>query len=231
MRHSILKASFACIASALLLLPAHADDKKDAPKPAVDKKPGAKAEWKNLFDGKTLTGWKKTDFGGGGEVHVEASYKNLTNVLVIDMGEALSGINWTNDAPKIGYEIELEAMRINGSDFFVGLTFPVKEANATWVLGGWGGAVVGISSIDGNDASENETTKFMAFEKNKWFNIRLRVTAGRIEGWINDEKLVNQELADHKISMRPGEIELSVPIGIATYQSTTAIRTIKLRKL
>jgi hypothetical protein len=230
MSHSV-KAAFACLLATLLALPACAQDKKETPKPAAVTTADKKPEWKNLFDGKTLNGWKKSDFGGGGEVHFESSYKNFTNLMVIDMGEALSGVTWTNDVPRTGYEIEVEAMRINGSDFFCGLTFPVEKEHATWVLGGWGGAVVGISSIDGNDASENETTKFMAFEKNKWFNIRLRVTKEKIEGWINDEKLVNQELAEHKISMRPGEIELAVPLSISTYQSSTAIRSIKLRKL
>src|SRR4051794_28940929 len=38
------------------------------------KPPGKKTDtegWKNLFDGKSLGGWKRTGFSGGGEVHVE----------------------------------------------------------------------------------------------------------------------------------------------------------------
>jgi hypothetical protein len=37
----------------------------------------------------------------------------------------------------------------------------------TFICGGWGGAVVGISSIDGQDASMNETTKYIKFEDDR----------------------------------------------------------------
>ena len=44
------------------------------------------------------------------------------------------------------------------------------------LLGGWGGGVVGISSIDTMDASENETTKYRQFVTDRWYKVRLRVT-------------------------------------------------------
>ena len=34
-------------------------------------RPGAAASWSELFDGKTLTGWKVTDFAGHGGVQVK----------------------------------------------------------------------------------------------------------------------------------------------------------------
>ena len=83
----------------------------------------------------------------------------------------MTGINWTNRVPKVNYEVTLDAMRVTGSDFFCGLTVPVSDSFCTLIVGGWGGSLVGISSLDGQDASENETTKFFNFEQGKWYRI------------------------------------------------------------
>ena len=53
----------------------------------------------------------------------------------------------------------------------------------------------------------------------------------QIEAWIDKEKMLDLETADRKITMRFGEIERSVPLGIATYQTKAAFRNIRLRKL
>ena len=87
-------------------------------------------------------------------------------------------------------------------------------------MGGWGGSLVGISSLDGMDASENETTKFVSFETGRWYRIRLRVTEKKIQAWIDKEKLVDVDTAEQKISVRPGDIEMSKPFGLAAWQTT-----------
>ena len=181
--------------------------------------------WKTLCDGKTLTGWQVTEFGGHGLVSCEAG------LVVVDAGDALSGINFTNAVPKSNYEIALDAMRVDGSDFFCGLTFPVRESHCSLILGGWGGTVVGISSVDGQDASENETTKFIRFDAGRWYRVRVQVTDEKIEAWLDQEKIVDLALAQRKITLRFGDIDLSRPLGVATYQTTAALREIKLRHL
>jgi hypothetical protein len=108
----------------------------------------------------------------------------------------------------MNYEVALDAMRLMGSDFFCGLTVPVGDTFCSLIVGGWGGSLVGISSLDGMDASENETSKFVNFESGRWYRIRLRVTEKKIEGWLDGEKLVDVLRADHRISVRPGDIEL-----------------------
>lgn len=183
----------------------------------------------NLFDGKTLAGWKDSGFAGAGETKVEPNFRGQGPVILIEAGQSLSGITFTNPVPKTNFEVTLEALKVQGNDFFVGLTFPVGEAHATLVLGGWGGATTGISSIDGLDASENDTTKFLGYDKDKWFRIRMKVTPAKLETWINDDKVVDQELKDRRISMRFGEIENSVPFGIATYQTTTVVRKVEIK--
>ena len=196
--------------------------------------PASKADeqgWKPLFDGRSLAGWKRTGFAGGGEVRVQPAFRDGGPAIVVAAGASLSGFNWTGEAPRTDYEISLEAMKIEGNDFMCGLTFPVGESHATLILGGWGGPVVGISSIDNSDASENPTTRYLSFVKDRWYRVRLRVTPARLEAWLDDQKIVDQEITGRKISLRPGSISLSTPIGISTYQTSAAYRAIKLRPL
>jgi hypothetical protein len=181
---------------------------------------------KDLFNGKDLSGWKKTDFGGEGEVEVK------DGKIITHQGASLSGVQFTNALPaRIDYQITLEAMKIEGDDFFCGLTFPVKDTHCSLILGGWGGGVVGLSSIDGLDASENDTTKYLKFDKNKWYKIKVEVRPDRIKAWIDNDQLVDADLKDHKIDLRPGGIELQKPLGLCTYQTTAAWRNIKFTPL
>jgi hypothetical protein len=179
--------------------------------------------WQAMFDRPTLAGWRETAFAGHGEVHCQSG------VVVLSMGSPFTGINWTNEFPKVNYEVALDAMRVMGSDFFCGLTVPVGTNFCSLIVGGWGGSLVGISSLDGMDASENETTKFTNFESGRWYRIRLRVTEKKIQAWIDKEKLVDVSVADRRISVRPGDIELSEPFGLACWQTAAAFREIKFR--
>ena len=187
--------------------------------------PIAEAGWESLFNGRTLTGWKVTDFPGHGAVYCESG------TVVLDKGTRLTGITWTNEPPKQNYEIELEAMRVAGSDFFCGLTFPVGDAHCSLILGGWGGEIVGISSINSDDASDNQTTSLIQFDSGRWYHIRLWVTDEKIEVRLDDKKIVDLETTGLKITMRYGEIELSQPLGIATWKTTGALRNINYRRL
>jgi len=193
-----------------------------------DNKESEANKWVSLFDGKKLGQWAETDFSGKGEVSIDEN-----GSLVLGMGIELTGVHWTgkDDYPKIDYEITMEAKRTQGSDFFCGLTFPYEESNASLILGGWGGGLIGISSIDDFDASENETGDAYAFEDNRWYAIKLRVTKAKLEAWIDEKQIIDVEVEDRKISMRTGEIEMSAPLGIATYSTTGVIRNIRYRKL
>ena len=184
-------------------------------------KPG---EQISLFDGQTLGQWKATDFGGQGDVSVK------DGAIYLGMGNYMTGVTWSGPVIRMNYEISLEAMRVEGSDFFCGLTFPVAENPCTLILGGWGGGLCGLSSLDHFDASENETTRMMSFEKGKWYKVRLRVVPNRIQAWLDDESLVDVDVTGRKIGIRI-EVDLSQPLGIATYSTTGAIRNIRLTRL
>jgi hypothetical protein len=180
--------------------------------------------WTPLFDGKTLKHWGITDFAGHGDVMV------ANGQIKIETGEDLSGITWTNGPlPRTNYEISLEAMKVQGSDFFCGLTFPVADSSCSLILGGWGGGIVGLSSLDDADASENDTSRSMAFDDNHWYHIVLRVTPAKITAWLDDQKIVDASIVGRKVSLRPGPIYLSEPLGVANFLTTTAVKDFKLR--
>lgn len=182
-------------------------------------------DWQSIFDGKSLKGWKVTDFAGHGEV------KAKDGVLTIEMGAALCGVIYTNPVPNLDYEVSLKARKISGGDFFCGLTVPVRDEHCTLIVGGWGGGLVGISSIDGMDASENETMSVLYFETGKWFDIRFRVLADRLTAWIDNEVVADVNIKGRRISMRPGEIEIAIPFSISTYSTTAELKDIKIRKV
>ncbi len=178
-----------------------------------------------LFDGKTLKGWKSTNFGGEGPVTVRDGQ------VILQRGDPLTGITWDGGAiPRMNYEISLDAMKLNGSDFFCGLTFPVGDSFCSLILGGWGGTVVGLSSLDGMDASDNETSTSMDFPSDRWFRVRLRVVPGEITAWLDDKIIVDANTRGRRISIRP-EVNLSTPLGIASYRTEAALRNISIRPL
>lgn len=212
------------VGSQFVLAEEPAEKKPAAAKPA-DKTAGkAEVKWQSLFDGKTMEGWKPTEFGTGGEILVEKGN------MVISFGDGCTGVTWQKDFPKVDYEVRLEAQRVDGTDFFCGMTFPVQESPCSFIVGGWGGGVVGLSSIDGEDAARNKTTQYMEFKKGQWYKIRLRVTKTRISAWIDEKQVIDQETTGHKLTIRP-EVEKSRPFGICSWSTTAALRKIELRKL
>jgi len=180
--------------------------------------------WQSLFDGHSLAGWQVPVFGGDGEVTVK------DGAIELGLGASLTGVTWTGEPPRTNYELALEAMRIDGVDFFATTTFPVGEDCCSLVVGGWGGAVVGLSNVDYYDASDNVTTRFQSFDDRRWYRIRIRVSDARIQAWIDDEPVVDLARAGHTFDVRV-EVELCKPLGIAAWCTRAAVRDVRLRRL
>lgn len=178
-----------------------------------------------------LTNLKPIQFGGEGAVTVE------DGVLNLDMG-TMTGVRYAGDADALfgeareNYEITLDAKRVEGLDIFLGLTFPVgKDGHVSLVLGGWGGAVNGISNLNGANASENKTTTFKTYNDREWHPVRVRVTADKIECWVDGEQIVNVNRADYDNYDTHGMVVDSKPFGLFTYETWGAYKDLKVQRL
>ena len=141
----------------------------------------------------------------------------------------MTGITW-KDAKKIptsNYILEVEAQRVDGSDFFCGLTFPLGKDPCSLILGGWGGGVVGLSNIDNMAAVENESTGFLDVEDDRWYQIRLRVTTESIQAWIDGKEYFSVPTDSHKFGIW-WEQEPVRPFGIASWFTSTQLKNIRL---
>ena len=178
----------------------------------------------SLFDGKGLAGWRVPKFGADGKVWVQDGQVH------VGIGGGCTGLTWTGPIMREDYELSLEARRVEGGDFFCGLTFPVGKEPVTLILGGWGGELVGLSCIDRYDASENATTTTIPFKNDQWYDVRVKVTKARVQCFLDDKEIVNVEREGRKFSVR-WEVEESVPLGVATWKTHGALRNIRLRRL
>ncbi len=178
-----------------------------------------------LFDGKSLEGWKKTDFLNAGEVKVEEGS------IMMATGRSMTGITTTRgDLPRSNYELSYEAMKLSGDDFFAAATFPVGTSHLTFVNGGWGGNITGLSSLDGMDASENDTSRSFRYKEKTWYRFRVRVTDKMVRCWIDDKELAAVKHQDRRVSTRI-ESRRSQPLGFASWESAGAIKGIEIRTL
>ncbi|MCS6896708.1 MAG: DUF1080 domain-containing protein [Nitrospira sp.] len=181
--------------------------------------------WKELFNGKNLDGWKPSFTDNAGKIEVR------DGAIILGRGMKMTGLTYAGkDFPKTNYEVILEGKRLDGRDFFATTTFPVGDGFCSLVVGGWGGTTVGISSINGSDASENETTSSMEFQDNRWYQIRIRVTDAMVECWIDQEQVVKVPRKGRRFTTRI-ECDDCQPFGLATYDTVGAIRNIRVRML
>jgi hypothetical protein len=162
----------------------------------------------------------------GGEIEVG-------DELSIGWGETLTKVRWKGEVPTAPFELEMKAKRVNGTDFFCAVTFPARgpEQCVTLIVGGWGGSLVGISCIDGKDASENDAQKTYAFMTDVWYQIRLVREGESIKVWIDGEKFIDVDTTGKSLSLRQGGIEECAPFGLATWQTTARIKDIRWRGL
>lgn len=193
-----------------------AEAKEKKPKPDKD-------GWIRLMPSKGMGKWKVTDFGGQGEVKWDGKK------LLLETGNLMTGVHLSEKTlPTENYEISLKAQRVKGNDFFCCLTFPVGKECCSFVAGGWGGTVTGISSVNGSDASENETSSYTDFENGKWYTIRIVVTNEHVKVWIDDEECVDLSREYAEFSTRL-EVYIQEPLGICTFMTEAAIEDFKWR--
>ena len=203
-------------------------------KESVEAREASIENFPSLAASDTLEPWTEVlAFAGSGEVFAK------DGILILGQGEALTGVVYplAEDAaypfPLVDYEITLMARRTRGSDIFCALTFPYKDPKtcATLIVGGWGGGLIGISSISELDASENETTAFGKFVNDTWYEIRLTVKDDYLMAYIDGAIVINYPLNGKPLSLRPGDIDACVPLGLASYASRAEIKDVKITAL
>ena len=182
--------------------------------------------WISLFDGKTLDGWEIVRYGGEGEPYAK------DGVMVLPMATAglMTGLCWVGDSlPVNNYEIHYEARRTMGHDIFAGLSFPYNDSFSSLIIGGWSGIVVGLSSIDGYDASENETSQRFSLTDNRWYPVQLRVTPDSIRASVGLDMIVDIATAGKDIHLRADYLDTGFTLW--TYLSTGEIRNLRIRNI
>jgi hypothetical protein len=174
----------------------------------------ALAEPRALFNGKDLSGWRVAPFDAGGAVNAISN-----GIVECGVGNPFTGLVYTNTPLTMNYELSLEAMRVEGSDFFVALTIPVLTNYCTVIVGGWGGGLCGVSSVDYLDASENQWSESLNLLNDRWYRLRVRVTPGVLQVFLNDTLYGAriEYLDSGRLSLRFGDIDKTVPLGLATY--------------
>jgi len=186
--------------------------------------PGQEVE---LFNGRDLTGWKvltEEYFDMPGKVSVK------DGAMILGAGSDLTGVRWGGEVLKTDFTLSLEARRVEGSDFFCGLTFPVCEGYVSLILGGWGGTAVGLSNVDDMSAIENATSQAIEFVKGKWYSIEVTVADGYVRVWLDDKKIIEQVIAGKRFNVWPQK-EIVRPLGVATYCTVGAIRRFAVKRL
>ena len=184
-----------------------------------------------LFAPPLIDHWETAKMDSPGGIQREA------DGFTLRAGSPMTGIvfpTWEQDGlPLTDYRLTYEAMRVSGGDFFGSATFPVgsRERCVTFVLGGWGGTQVGISSIDGYDASENPTGSSQHFENGRWYRIRIEVREESLQVWLDDKPLVSFNPKGRQLSLRGGEIAKCVPLGFATYGTEGRVRACVVQRL
>jgi len=184
-------------------------------------------KWRSMFDGKSLDRWQvlsEEDFDEGGKVRAD------DGKLILEKGTRATGVRFRGKFPSSNYEITLEGMRVDGGDFFCGLSFPVGKGSLTLILGGWGGWVCGLSCIDDRYAINNDTACGVEFKNNRWYQIRLRVTGEAVQVSVDDKQIIDLETEGYKLAVSE-EMKPCLPLGIATWKTTGAIRNIQYRRL
>lgn len=163
----------------------------------------------------------------------EGGWDEEDGMLRIPWYDGLAGARWTGQVPEAPFEVELEAQRTDGSDFFCGLTVPTRSTDecVTLIVGGWGGSIVGISSINDLDASENQSALDMRFEDKQWYKIRLRFAAEQLLVWIDDKEIIDVDTTGLRLSLRAGPIDMCAPFGVASWQTSSELRSIRWRRL
>ncbi len=216
------KSSFILAACIAALLPSHAEEPKTT-EAAADK-----AEAIQLFDGKTLDGWKIV--GGNGKYKVEVG-------CIVGYGEekGIKGNTFLRTEKTYGdfeltYEFKFDDRSGNSGLMFRALQKPSEDGNGrvngyqcegdntdrSWTAGLYDEARRGW--LFPNKKNKEQCAEFTAqgrklFKWDEWNTIVIRCEGNHIQTWLNGEKRVDFKDEDEKHDTREGFFGLQVHGG------------------
>lgn len=166
-----------CLAVAVAAAAGSARSLAAEPKPGE----GAPTDQRELFDGKTLAGWKEARgavFAAPGAAVVQDG--NL--ILRGDKGPV--GIVCTHKLPRVGYEFGFSLRRTAGTGRAAALVFPIGDAQCEWAIGR-SGDLGGLGLVDGKKPTDRANPSFgrLPIRNGQWLSVVLRVEKDRIQAW------------------------------------------------
>ncbi len=186
----------------------------------------------DLLSPALLPHWQSAAMPDSGRVEITPAS------LTLHPGQPMTGVRFAGDwdqlaLPWIDYALHFEARRLAGSDFFATCTFPVGAPDrcVSFVLGGWGGGLIGISNIDYLNASENSTRGELRFEDGRWYRLRIEVRVHDLRVWLDGRPIVNTSIKGRHLSLRTGDIALCAPLGFATWYTHGEVRAVSMERL
>ncbi len=194
--------------------------KRDAPD---DIAPG---QWQDLFDGKTLDGWQAAgDEATRGEVRLESGQ------IILNPGSPKTTVAWTSEFPARDYEVEVEAMRVEGRDAFCTIGLPLGEEQAQ-VAVGWGpigrdSFMISVNAKDGSASADAVTEKRMQLKSGQWYRINVKVDDERVVVLVDGEPVLDVPRSDDTFPKRQDGNRFN----ITSYDTKAAIRKVRLRSL
>ncbi|MCY3023180.1 MAG: protein kinase [Planctomycetota bacterium] len=211
--------------------PAAVQPQSTNPKPETGPGPPPdEARWgpgEDLFDGKSLAGWKVPDtglFARHGDVRVE------NGELVLRKGQQGTAAAWAGQFPSVDYELAFELKFPSPL-----VSFPVGTSQWAFFLTkdftGESSAAVGpVKVTSGSLGCTPKGGAKLPVEQGKWYGVRLRIAAHKITATIDGQQRFEFDTTPHEEQGRGGDDTLK-PLAVFTWQGEGAIRAIRLRRL
>ena len=183
--------------------------------------------WRDLFDGKTLDGWRTPK--SGAFVNGKAEVKDHCIALQAESDGA--GIAATQPVPAVGYEVTADATRSGGRGDFCTLVFPIAGQQCVLYVGGAEeGNAFALGYVDGSRFADDELTRRVDYERGRYYRIRLRVMPDTVRAWLDGEEMLDLATEGRRLEVGTYVPEL-VPFGVYAWNSQALIRSIRIREL
>ncbi len=126
--------------------------------------------------------------------------------------------NWSD------YEISLEAQKTGGNEGFLVLFRVKSDRDYYWLnIGGWGNTATAVERSVENRRRAISSFRPIRVEQGRWYKVRIRCEGRRIQGWLDDELILDFNDDDNA--------HLTGRVGVGTWLTSAKFRNIKVTSL